>query len=334
MDRIPPATIGQVDVVLVEAKQVSASGRTTRSVPVAAPASLRTSALMLLQRIGWLKLLLLLLPALALLTIYLVIPIIMLVVMSFYKSTLFGVVPDFSLNNYRQFVSSSLFVSLLIKSIRMAVTVTAISLLVSYPFAYFLARGSGRFKTALLILVMVPFWTSYLIRTMAWLPILGIKGIVNYSLLALQIVTEPIEAFLFNEFSVILTLIHIYLPYMVVPIFLSLDRLDTRLLEAAGDLGANPWRAFWHVTLPLSMPGVVGGVVMVFIAAFGAYVTPKLLGGSSGIMFGNVLADQYSGTFNWPFGAVLALIMISVVLLFLLIASRVTRLDAIFGARS
>ena len=102
---------------------------------------------------------------------------------------------------------------------------------------------------------------------------------------------------------------------MVVPIFLSLDRLDSRLLEAAGDLGASPWRAFWNVTLPLSMPGVVGGVVMVFIAAFGAYVTPKLIGGSSGIMFGNVLADQYSGTFNWPFGAVLALIMISVVLL-------------------
>jgi spermidine/putrescine transport system permease protein len=169
---------------------------------------------------------------------------------------------------------------------------------------------------------------------MAWLPILGIKGIVNHSLLALQIVTDPIEAFLFNEFSVILTLIHIYMPFMVVPIFLSLDRLDSRLLEAAGDLGANPWRAFWNVTLPLSMPGVVGGVVMVFIAAFGAYVTPKLIGGSSGIMFGNVLADQYSGTFNWPFGAVLALIMISVVLLLLLIAGRFSRLDAVFGARS
>jgi spermidine/putrescine transport system permease protein len=320
--------------VLTEVKEMSTGDRALRRAQPAMQPTLRTSALMLLQRVGWLKLLLLLLPSLVLITIYLIIPIIMLVVMSFYRSSMFGVVPDFSLVNYQQFTSSSLYVGLLIKSIRMALTVTAISLLVSYPFAYFLARASGRLKTALLILVMVPFWTSYLIRTMAWLPILGIKGIVNHSLLALQIVTDPIEAFLFNEFSVILTLIHIYMPFMVVPIFLSLDRLDSRLLEAAGDLGANPWRAFWNVTLPLSMPGVVGGVVMVFIAAFGAYVTPKLIGGSSGIMFGNVLADQYSGTFNWPFGAVLALIMISVVLLLLLIAGRFSRLDAVFGARS
>ena len=320
--------------MLTEVKEMSTGDRALRRAQPAMQPTLRTSALMLLQRVGWLKLLLLLLPSLVLITIYLIIPIIMLVVMSFYRSSMFGVVPDFSLVNYQQFTSSSLYVGLLIKSIRMALTVTAISLLVSYPFAYFLARASGRLKTALLILVMVPFWTSYLIRTMAWLPILGIQGIVNHSLLALQIVTDPIEAFLFNEFSVILTLIHIYMPFMVVPIFLSLDRLDSRLLEAAGDLGANPWRAFWNVTLPLSMPGVVGGVVMVFIAAFGAYVTPKLIGGSSGIMFGNVLADQYSGTFNWPFGAVLALIMISVVLLLLLIASRFSRLDAVFGARS
>jgi spermidine/putrescine transport system permease protein len=292
---------------------------------------LRLTLLLLLNQWGWAKVLLLLLPALALLLLYLVIPFCMLVVMSFYKSTLFGITPDFSWNNYLHFTRNQMFPNLLVKSIRMAVTVTGISLLVSYPFAYFLARGTRRFKTALLILVMVPFWTSYLIRTMSWLPILGIKGIVNYSLMSFSLVTDPIEAFLFNEFSVILTLIHIYLPYMVVPIYLSLDRLDGRLLEAAGDLGATPARAFWHVTLPLSLPGVVGGIVMVFIAAFGAYVTPKLLGGSSGIMFGNVVADQYSGTFNWPFGAVLALIMIGVVLLLLVAASRVTRLDVVFG---
>jgi len=273
-------------------------------------------------------------PACLLLTFYLVIPIAMLIVMSFYRSTLFGVVPDFSWNNYLHFWRNPMFPNLLLRSIRLAVTVTAISLLVSYPFAYFLARGTRRFRTTLLILVMVPFWTSYLIRTMSWLPILGIKGVVNYSLMTLQIVSNPVEVFLFNQFSVVLTLIHIYLPYMVVPIYLSLDRLDGRLLEAASDLGANPLRTFWHVTLPLSLPGVVGGIVMVFIAAFGAYVTPKLLGGSSGIMFGNVLADQYSGTFNWPFGAVLALIMIAVVLGLLVVASRFTRLDAVFGARA
>jgi spermidine/putrescine transport system permease protein len=299
----------------------------------ASPHGVRSDVLALLHRVGWVKILLFLLPALLLLAVYLVIPVAMLVVMSFYRSTMFGITPDFSWSNYAHFAGNPMFPSLLLKSIRMALTVTVLSLLISYPFAYFLARMSGRFKTALLILVMVPFWTSYLIRTMAWLPILGIKGVVNYSLLSLQLVTKPVEAFLFNEFSVILTLIHIYLPYMVVPIFLSLDRLDGRLLEAAGDLGANPLRAFWHVTLPLSMPGVGGGIVMVFIAGFGAYVTPKLLGGSSGIMFGNVLADQYSGTFNWPFGAVLALIMIGVVLLLLVVASRFTRLDAVFGAR-
>jgi len=300
----------------------------------AAPPGVRSDVLALLHRVGWVKILLFLLPALLLLAVYLVIPVAMLVVMSFYRSTMFGITRDFSLGNYAHFAGNPMFPYLLLKSIRMALTVTVLSLLVSYPFAYFLARMSGRFKTALLILVMVPFWTSYLIRTMAWLPILGIKGVVNYSLLSLQLVTKPVEVFLFNEFSVILTLVHIYLPYMVVPIFLSLDRLDVRLLEAAGDLGANPLRAFWHVTLPLSMPGVGGGIVMVFIAGFGAYVTPKLLGGSSGIMFGNVLADQYSGTFNWPFGAVLALIMITVVILLLVVASRFTRLDGVFRAQA
>ena len=304
----------------------------TATATAAAP-SLRVSLLMQLHRTASLRVLLFLIPGLFFLMVYLIIPVCMLVVMSFYRSSLFGVIPDFSFANYLHFAQTPMFPNLLLRSIRMAVTVTAISLLVSYPFAYFLARKATRFKTALLILVMVPFWTSYLIRTMSWLPILGIKGVVNYSLLSLQIVTNPVEAFLFNEFSVILTLIHIYLPYMVVPIYLSLDRLDGRLLEAAGDLGANPARAFWHVTVPLSTPGIVGGVLMVFIAAFGAYVTPKLLGGSSGIMFGNVLADQYSGTFNWPFGAVLALIMIGVVLLLLAVASRITRLDAVFGAQ-
>ena len=285
-----------------------------------------------LYRWPWVKILLFVLPGLLLLLVYLVIPLCMLVVMSFYRSTLFGVVPDFSWNNYLNFTRNPMFPNLLLRSIRMALTVTAISLLVSYPFAYFLARGARRYKTALIILVMVPFWTSYLIRTMSWLPILGIKGVVNYSLMSLHLVSDPLSVFLFNEFSVILTLTHIYLPYMVIPIYLSLDRLDERLLEAAGDLGANPGRTFWNVTLPLSLPGVVGGIVMVFIAGFGAYVTPKLLGGSSGIMFGNVLADQYSGTFNWPFGAVLALVMIAVVFLLLVVASRITRLDAIFGA--
>jgi spermidine/putrescine transport system permease protein len=287
-----------------------------------------------LYRWPWVKILLFLLPGLIFLLVYLVIPLCMLVVMSFYRSTLFGVVPDFSWNNYLNFTRNPMFPNLLLRSIRMALTVTAISLLVSYPFAYFLARGTRRYKTALLILVMVPFWTSYLIRTMSWLPILGIKGVVNYSLMTLHVVSDPLSVFLFNEFSVILTLTHIYLPYMVIPLYLSLDRLDERLLEAAGDLGAHPVRALWHVTLPLSLPGVVGGIVMVFIAGFGAYVTPKLLGGSSGIMFGNVLADQYSGTFNWPFGAVLALVMIAVVFLLLVVASRITRLDAIFGTHA
>src|SRR5207249_1510361 len=176
--------------------------------------------------------------------------------------------PDFSWNNYLHFWRNPMFPNLLLRSIRLAVTVTAISLLVSYPFAYFLARGTRRFRTTLLILVMVPFWTSYLIRTMSWLPILGIKGVVNYSLMTLQMVSNPVEVFLFNQFSVVLTLIHIYLPYMVVPIYLSLDRLDGRLLEAASDLGANPLRTFWHVTLPLSLPGVVAGIVMLIVLSF------------------------------------------------------------------
>src|SRR5262249_58132791 len=138
--------------------------------------------------------------------------------------------------NYLHFWRNPMFPSLLLRSIRLAVTVTAISLLVSYPFAYFLARGTRRFRTTLLILVMVPFWTSYLIRTMSWLPILGIKGVVNYSLMTLQIVSSPVEVFLFNQFSVVLTLIHIYLPYMFLPIYLSLHPLSLPLLQPPHNL--------------------------------------------------------------------------------------------------
>ena len=168
----------------------------------------------------------------------------------------------------------------------------------------------------------MPFWTSYVVRTFVWLPILGRNGAINATLMGLGLVEEPIDWLIYNEGTIYLGLVYVYTLFMVLPIYLSLDRIDSRLVEAAVDHGARPWSVFWRILLPLSWPGVLSGCIMVFLLGVGAYVTPRLLGGPSGIMYGNLIADQFLSNNNWAFGAALGSTLALVVVVLLLVTGR------------
>jgi spermidine/putrescine transport system permease protein len=274
--------------------------------------------------------LLLVLPATLWLLIFAVAPVALLFAMSFWTSSIFGTTTDFTLDNYRVILDDPIYFKVLIQTLRISATVTVISLIVSYPMAYFLATRSAKTKAFFLVLVFLPFWSSYIVRTFVWLPVLGRTGLVNAVLVKLGITHAPLDWLIYNEGTTHIGLVYVYTLFMTLPIYLSLDKLDPRLIEAAADLGAGPWRTFRRVILPLSVPGMLSGCVMVFLLACGAYVTPQLLGGTSGIMFGNVIAPQYTVTNNWALGSALSVVLVLVVLLCLVIFGRKVRLNDVF----
>jgi spermidine/putrescine transport system permease protein len=261
-------------------------------------------------------------PAVVWLIVFSVLPIGLMVAMSFWKSTIYGTRPDFIFDNYRRVFSNSLYVSQLGTTLRIAIATTIISLLVSYPIALMLARLKGAFKPGFVLLLFIPFWSSYVVRTFVWLPILGRNGAINQLLIWLGIIDQPLDFLLYNEGAVLLGLVYVFTLFMTLPIYVTLDKLDPALLEAANDLGARPLQTFARVIVPLSLPGVMSGSIMVFLLAVGAYVTPQLLGGPSGLMFGNIIAAQFLSDNNWAFGSALAVVMMVVVLSIILIAGR------------
>jgi spermidine/putrescine transport system permease protein len=272
------------------------------------------------------RLRLLAIPGAVWLMVFGVVPLLVLVLMSFWTSTIYGLSPVFTLDNYRTLVSEPVYGLVLLKTLRIAVTVTVITLLLSYPVAYFIAQAKGRKRTTLLLLLFVPFWSSYVVRTFVWLPMLGRSGLVNNLLIGLGLIDRPLDWLLYNEAATHVGLIYVYSLFMILPIYLSLDRLDPSLMEAASDLGAGPVRRFVRVVLPLTLPGITSGCVMVFLLTCGAYVTPQLLGGTSGLMAGNIIAAQYTSTNNWALGAALSVSLIAVVLLALAVFGRGIRL--------
>jgi spermidine/putrescine transport system permease protein len=270
-------------------------------------------------------------PACLLFLIFLVAPLAVMVVMSSFKTTIFGIELTPSFANYEKFFSEWMYAGLLLKSLRMAATITLIVLLISFPVAYWLAKlVSMRWKMTLLLLVFAPYWVNYVIRTYAWMPLLGRTGVVNYVLLSLGIIDQPIDALLFNEFSVQLVMVYIFLPFGIIPLYLSIDRIDDNLLRASADLGASPATTFRHVVLPLSAPGLAGAALTVFVLAIGSYVTPRLIGGPSGIMFGNVIADQFGASFNWSWGATLSIMLVIATMLVVALVSTRVSLSRVF----
>jgi spermidine/putrescine transport system permease protein len=253
-------------------------------------------------------------PATVFLLLFFVAPLLILGVYSFLKRGAYGqLVWEFNLQNYVR-VIDPLYLNILWRSFVFAIGTTVICLLFGYPFAYYIARLPGlRLRNLLLILVMVPFWTNFLIRTYAWRVILGNDGPLNGLLLGLGVIREPLPL-IFNDGAVMVGLVYGYLPFMVLPLYAAIDRVDFSLMEAAHDLYADGWQAFRRVLLPLSMPGVIAGSILVFIPTLGTFVTSDLLGGAKTVLIGNLIQSQFLTARDWPFGSAFTVLLMLAVL--------------------
>ena len=253
------------------------------------------------------------LPAIATLTVLFAIPLIVVLVNSFGTRTRTGRTDLSSLNvdAYRR-LTDPLVLEIATRSLGYALLTTVICLAVGYPFAYHLATRPPRVRAVLLVLVMLPFWSNFLVRTYAWRVLLGSDGPFVTALEALGL---PEVRLLFTPFAIVLGLVYGFLPFMVLPLYAAIERIDHTLIEAARDLHASGWKAFREVTLPLSRSGIIAGSVLVFIPSFGAYVTPELLGGSRTTMVGSYVVRQFLSARDWPFGSALSVAILAVMLL-------------------
>ena len=223
--------------------------------------------------------------------------------------------PTLKLNfaNYQFIFSDALYVKTYISSIKYALLTTVICLAIGYPFAYFMARAPKHAQPTLLMLIMLPFWTSFLLRIYAWKTLLVSNGVINNILLSLHIIDTPL-AMMNNAFSLTIGMVYSYLPFMILPLYANLSKLDLRYLEAAADLGTSPFKAFWLITVPLSKAGIIAGSMLVFIPAVGEFVIPELLGGPDTLMIGRVLWDEFFSNNDWPMAAAVAVVMIALIL--------------------
>jgi len=259
---------------------------------------------------------------------FFLIPIAIVALYSFDVYSLFPGKHGFTLAAWRAFIHSSVYLGLFWKSVKMALIVSVVVVALAYPVAYYLALSGTKRKYVLLLILIAPFLTSYLLRVLAWKVILGNNGVFNSFLVwtGIRSADHPLSQLLYSRFAVMLVLAYVWVPFVALPIFVSLDTLDRRLLEAACDLGASRWQAFLRVTLPLSLPGVAAGFFFVFIPTVGEFVTPSLVGGTSGYMYGNQIADLFSTGFpDWETGSVLALFLLGVVTVLTLFFARFTR---------
>ena len=247
-------------------------------------------------------------PTLILMALSIGVPLLLLFVVSFWTQHLLDVTPGFVFDNYITFAEKTSFQKLLWRSIKISGFVTILTVLLAYPMAYFIAFRVKKNKLMWIILITVPFWTSYLLRVFAWKIILGYNGVINSGLSSMGWIEAPLEFLLYNPFAVVITLAHAWAAFAILPIYVSLEKIDRSLLEAATDLGDGPALRFFRVTLPLSMAGVVAASLLVFIPTVGDYVTPALLGGPKGLMIGNLIQLQFAKANNWPFGAALSVI--------------------------
>lgn len=253
-------------------------------------------------------------PSAFYLLLFFVVPLLIVLVYSFLTRGTYGqLVWKFTVDNYVR-VFDPLYLSILWRSVLIAGANTVLCLLLSYPFAYAIARMENmRLRGTLLILVMIPFWTNFLVRTYAWRVILGTDGPLNGLLMGIGIIQEPLPL-IFNDGAVIVGLVYGYMPFMVLPLYAAIERIDFSLVEAAHDLYADGRAAFLRVLLPLSMPGVVAGSILVFIPSLGTFVTTDLLGGSKSVMIGNLIQSQFLTARDWPFGSAFSVLLMAAVL--------------------
>jgi spermidine/putrescine transport system permease protein len=254
------------------------------------------------------------LPGLAWLTALMIVPCAMIFVLAFFERGIYGGV-DWSVFTFANFVRAAdpLYATIIWDSMRIAFLATLIALLIGYPAAYAITKAPANLQTMLLFLAILPFWTNYLIRTYAWIVLLNPAGLINASLLKLGLIAAPLPL-LYNEFAVVLGLVYNYVPFVILAVYSSLQRLDPSYAEASRDLGATAATTFWRITLPLTAAGMAAGAIFVFVLSIGNFVTPNLLGGKKFQMVGNLIYDQFLTARDWPFGATLSAILIAIMM--------------------
>jgi spermidine/putrescine transport system permease protein len=265
-------------------------------------------------------------PPLVWVAVFLLLPYAMLFCYSFWRVVPPGViVHQWNLGNYAKLLSEPLYFEVLLRSMRIAIIVTFLALVLGYPVAYYVSFFAAKRKELLYQLVILPLWASYLVRGYAWKTILGETGVLNGFLQYLHITRHPVEFFLYSPFAVILMLTHIYTPFTFLPIYASLEHIPRNLVEASHDLGASPRLTFWRVILPLSMPGVLAGATFAFVLTLGDFLAPLLVGGPGGVMIANIVANQFGAAYNWPLGAAISLCMLLLVITVLWATEKIER---------
>ncbi len=233
-------------------------------------------------------------------------------------------VTTLNLANYAFVLKDTLYISTFLYSLKVAAVSTLLCLLIGYPMAYAIARSAPTTRSLLLMLIILPFWTSFLLRVYAWIGLLKTDGVINNTLLSLGVIDAPLTL-LYTDFAVYVGIVYSYLPFMILPLYSNLEKHDITLLEAAADLGARPFKAFLRITLPLSVPGIVAGCLLVFIPAVGEFVIPSLLGRADQLMIGRILSDEFFANRDWPVASAVAIVMLFALLLPIMVFQRYQR---------
>ncbi|MBB4293243.1 spermidine/putrescine transport system permease protein [Rhizobium leguminosarum] len=259
--------------------------------------------------------------------IFLIIPYAVMIAVGFWTRQFPLFVPDFQWGNFAQLFNDPQYTTVILRTLKIALLVTLGATLLGYPLAYFLAFTvkSQKWRNLLYMSVIVPLWVSYLLRAYTWKIILGTNGALNSLLLSLGLVDQPLSLFLYNQATMVITLVYIFIPFMVMPLFTVLDNVPKAFVEASEDLGVGPFMTFWRVIFPLSLGGLIAGATMTFCLSFGDFVAPVLVGGPDGTMVANLLQSQFGAALNWPLGSALATLVLILVLVVLTVSSRFDR---------
>ncbi len=260
----------------------------------------------------------------------LILPYLMMIAVSFWTRQFPLFIPDFQFGNFVQLFADPQYTTVILRTLKIAALTTLCALVLGYPLAYFLVFtiASDRIRGLVYMAVIVPLWVSYLLRAYTWKIILGTDGVLNSALIWLGLIDAPLDAFLYNQTAMVITLTYIFVPFMVMPIYAVLENIPRGLIEASEDLGVGPMGTFWQVIAPLSAGGVVAGATMTFCLSFGDFVAPVLVGGPDGMMVANLLQSQFGAALNWPLGSALATLVLAMVLVILWLSGRVERLAA------
>jgi spermidine/putrescine transport system permease protein len=260
-------------------------------------------------------------PTFIYLMLFMILPMVLVAILSFMTRGPYGnVIYKFQLANYTR-LFDTLYLRILVYSLVVGLATTAFTIFLGYPLAYFIARAPARRRSNLLFLILVPFWTNFIIRIYAWIMILRTEGFLNTMLVNIGLIKVPLDI-LYTPTAVLIGMVYEFLPVMVLPLYTSLEKIENAQLEAAADLGARPWRAFLRITLPLSVPGMIAGSILVFIPAMGMFVVPDLMGGAKTVLVGNLIRNQFLVSRDWPFGAAASMLLLLLTLAFTLYYTR------------